>query len=175
MTESRKEALMKEARERAYAYEKRYHGCSQMVLLALQELLDLEDDLAFKAANSLVVGQAFTGNTCGVLSAGIMILGMKYGRSRAELEEGTAGVLKGILPAYRLVKWFEDEFGTTVCRDISGMKVGENGLKRMVARGPAVEEDINQERLEHCSQLTGKTAEKVVELIFEEDEAATSK
>jgi hypothetical protein len=100
---------------------------------------------------------------------------MKYGRSRADIEEGTAGVLKGILPAYRLVKWFENEFGTTVCREISGMKVSERGLKQMVARGPAVEEDINQERLENCSQLTGKTAEKVIELIFEEDEALMNK
>lgn len=139
-----------------------------MIMLTLQELLGLEDDLTFKAANSLVVGQAFTGNTCGVLSAGIMVLGMKYGRGRAEIEEGTAGVLKGILPAYRLVKWFEDEFGTTICREISGMKMSENGLKQMIAKGPAVEEDIDQDRLERCSQLTGKVAEKVVELISEE-------
>ena len=161
-----KGAFKKEARERAYNYERRYHGCSQCTLLALQELLGLEDELTFKAASSLCGGLALTGNTCGALSAGVMVLGMKYGR--ANIEEGLAGLVKGMLPAYRLVKWFKSEFGTTVCHEISGFEIDEEGLKGAIADPEAMEAGLDPELIEKASQLCGKTAAKVAELISEE-------
>jgi C_GCAxxG_C_C family probable redox protein len=153
-------------KERAYNYERRYHGCSQCPLLALQEFLGLEDELTFKAASSLCGGLAFSGNTCGALSAGVMVLGMKYGR--ANIEEGLAGLVKGMLPAYRLVKWFEGEFGTTLCREISGLQMDEEILKAMAAAPEAMEAALPTELIEKCSQIVGKTAEKVAEIISEE-------
>jgi len=153
-------------KERAYNYEKQYHGCSQCPLLALQEYLGLEDELTFKAASSLCGGLAFSGNTCGALSAGVMVLGMKYGR--ANIEEGLAGLVKGMLPAHRLVKWFEGEFGTTVCRELSGLQMDEELLKAMAAAPEAMEAALPAELIEKCSQIVGKTAEKVAELISEE-------
>jgi len=159
-------AESKSAKERAYNYERQYHGCSQCALLALQELLGFEDELTFKAASSLCGGLAFSGNTCGALTAGVMVLGMKYGR--ANIEEGLAGLVKGMLPAYRLVKWFEGEFGTTACREISGIQMDEEMLKAMTAAPEAMEAGLPPELIEKCSQLVGKTAEKVAELISEE-------
>jgi len=153
-------------KERAYNYERQYHGCSQCPLLALQEYLGLEDELTFKAASSLCGGLAFSGNTCGALSAGVMVLGMKYGR--ANIEEGLAGLVKGMLPAHRLVKWFEGEFGTTVCRELSGLQMDEELLKAMAAAPEAMEAALPAELIEKCSQIVGKTAEKVAELISEE-------
>ncbi len=161
-----KEAFKKEARERAYNYEREYHGCSQCTLLTFQELLGLEDELTFKAASSLCGGLAMTGNTCGALSAGVMVLGMKYGR--ANIEEGLAGLLKGMRPAYKLVKWFEDEFGTTVCHEISGFKIDEESFKMAASNPEAMEAGLAPELIEKCSQLVGKTAERVAELISEE-------
>ena len=64
----------KEAREKAYNYEREYHGCSQATLLALQEVLSLEDESIFKSASFLCGGLAFMGKTCGALTAGVMIL-----------------------------------------------------------------------------------------------------
>jgi len=153
-------------KERAYNYERQYHGCSQCPLLALQEYLGLEDELTFKAASSLCGGLAFSGNTCGALSAGVMVLGMKYGR--ANIEEGLAGLVKGMLPAHRLVKWFEGEFGTTVCRELSGLQMDEELLKARAAAPEAMEAALPAELIEKCSQIVGKTAEKVAELISEE-------
>ena len=153
-------------RERAYNYERQYHGCSQCTLLALQELLGLEDELTFKAASSLCGGLAFSGNTCGALTAGVMVLGMKYGR--ANIEEGLGGLVKGMLPAYRLVKWFEGEFGTTVCREISGIQMDEEMLKALTAAPEAMEAGLPAELIEKASQLVGKTAEKVAQIVSEE-------
>lgn len=86
----------------AYSYEARYHGCSQALLLTFQELLGLEDELTLKAASPLCSGVALMGHTCGALIAGVMVMGMKYGRARPE--EGIDGILRGMRPATRLVR-----------------------------------------------------------------------
>lgn len=65
-----------------------------------KEALDLEDELALKAASSLCGGVALSGNTCGALSAGIMVMGMKHGRG--DLKEGFASVMKAMVPANKL-------------------------------------------------------------------------
>ena len=153
-------------KERAYNYEKRYHGCSQCTLLALQEFLGLEDELTFKSASYLCGGLAFSGNTCGALSAGVMALSMKYGR--ANIEEGLVGLIRGMLPAHRLVKWFEGEFGTTTCHEISGIQMDEEILKALAAAPEAMEAALPAELIEKCSQLVSKTAEKVAEIISAE-------
>ena len=165
-----KDALKKEAREKGYNYERQYHGCSRCTLLALQEVLGLEDELTFKAISPVCGGLAFTGHTCGVLSAGVMVLGMKY--ASTNIEEGFTSLLKGMLPAYRLVKWFEGEFGTTACHEISGFQMDEKTLKAITANPKALENSLDPELVEKCSQIVGKTAEKVIEIIVEEDSAA---
>ena len=112
-----KEAMREEARSRGFKYESTYHGCSQCTMLALQEVLGLEDELVFKAASCLHGGMPVEGKVCGALNAGVMVLGMKYGR--ASLEERIAGTLKGMLQVLKLVKRFEQEFGTTACLEIT--------------------------------------------------------
>lgn len=155
----------REAREAASNYERQYHGCSQATLLALQEALGLEEESVFKSASSLSGGLALMGKTCGALIAGVMVLGMKYGR--AHFEEGLGSLLKGCLPAYRLVKWFEGEFGTTVCHEISGLEMDEGTLNRAIQDPVAFEEGLDPELIENASQLCGKVAQKVIEMITE--------
>jgi len=159
-----KEVLKKAAREKAYNYERQHHCCSQATMLALQEVLGLEDELTFKATSSVCGGMALSGNTCGALSAGVMVMGMKYGRGN--IKEGMASVMRGMLPAAKLVKWFESEFGTTVCREISGFEMSEDALKAAIANPLAMLEELDPQFVEKCSQICGKTAEKVVEIVF---------
>jgi C_GCAxxG_C_C family probable redox protein len=159
--------LKKTAREKAYHYEVNYHCCSQATMLALQEVLGMEDELTLKATSSVCGGMALSGNTCGALSAGVMVIGMKYGRG--DIKEGFTKVMKGMLPAAKLVKWFEKEFGTVMCRDISGFEMDEDMLKTAMENPEAMMEASDPEQVEKCSQLCGKTAEKVIEIISEED------
>ena len=70
-----KDELRREARKRAYEYEKNFHGCSQAVLLTLQELMDMGDDLSFRAASALCAGVG-VGKTCGALTGGVMALSL---------------------------------------------------------------------------------------------------
>ena len=159
--------LKKTAREKAYHYEINYHCCSQATMMALQEVLGMEDELTLKATSSVCGGMALSGNTCGALSAGVMVIGMKYGRG--DIKEGFDKVMKGMLPAAKLVKWFEKEFGTVICRDITGFEMDIDSLKQAMDAPLAMLDSLDQEQVEKCSQLCGKTAEKVIEIISEED------
>jgi len=163
-----KEVLAEEARKRASDYESQYHGCGQSALLALQEVLGLEDEQVFKSASGLCGGMAFEGKFCGALTTGLMILGMKFGR--ANIQDGLPGILKGIMPAHKLMRRFDQEFGTTVCREILGGAMGqtsEEQFRAMIANPEALEE-MSRKVLAKCSQVVGKTAAMVVEIISEE-------
>jgi C_GCAxxG_C_C family probable redox protein len=74
---------VKEIRRRAHEND-RYGGCSQSVLLALQEGLGIGGPESFKAATVLSGGVARRGETCGALIGGLMALGLVYGRERME-------------------------------------------------------------------------------------------
>lgn len=164
-----KEAMREEARSRGFKYESTYHGCSQCTMLALQEVLGLEDELVFKAASCLHGGMPVEGKVCGALNAGVMVLGMKYGR--ASLEERIAGTLKGMLQVLKLVKRFEQEFGTTACLEITEGQtkvMDEEVLKHLIAH-PDEMEEMSKELIKRCSQVVSKTAAMVVDIINEED------
>ena len=77
------ETLVKEIRRRAHFYDK-YSGCSQSVLLALQEGLGLGNLESFKAATVLSGGVGRRGETCGALLGALMAVGLVEGRSRMQ-------------------------------------------------------------------------------------------
>lgn len=150
------EAFKREARERAYKYECEFHGCSQAVLRTFQELLDLEDELMFKAAGPLCAGLGL-GKSCGALAAGVMVLGMVHGRAR--MEEGIGGLMKGFMLAQALVRRFEQEFGTTACYEISGVDWADMQAVTQFFSTPAAEK---------ACEVAAKTAEMVADLLSEE-------
>src|SRR4030042_7102056 len=77
-------ALLKRVEESAYDYEKAYHGCSQCVLQAIQDHLEVGDAATFRSASALAGGVALMGDSCGALIAGIMALGLVFGRRKIE-------------------------------------------------------------------------------------------
>ena len=153
-----KESLKMQARKKAHDYELQFHGCSQSVLLTFQELLGLEDELTFKAAGPLCAGLGMS-RTCGALIAGMMALGMKYGRPR--IEDGIEGLFSGLLIAQSLVRKFEQEYGTTSCLEISRLDWTDLDAVIQALNSP--------DFLARCARVVGKTAEMVAEIIAEVD------
>ena len=80
------EDLTEKIGRRAHNY-MRYSGCSQSVLLALQEGLHIGDQASFKSATVLSGGVARRGETCGALLGALMALGLVEGRERIENTE----------------------------------------------------------------------------------------
>ncbi len=109
---------------KALAYDK-YSGCSQSVLLALQDAFRIGDVASFKAATVLSGGVARRGETCGALLGGLMALGLVAGRTDIT---DTQAYRDAMTPAYELIATFQQRlhqaFGfetaltTTLCQEI---------------------------------------------------------
>ena len=109
---------------RALEYDK-YSGCSQSVLLALQEAFEIGGLESFRAATVLSGGVARRGETCGALLGGLMALGLVCGRDDIR---DTQAYRDAMRPANEIVDKFKkrlmEEFGfeepleSTICRDI---------------------------------------------------------
>jgi C_GCAxxG_C_C family probable redox protein len=118
------EELIADIRRRAQ-HNDRHSGCSQSVLLALQEGLGVGDQDSFKAATVLSGGVARRGETCGALLGALMALGLVRGRARME---DTPAYVAAVADADALCDDFQrrlgDEFrfeeplASTLCRDI---------------------------------------------------------
>ncbi len=57
-------------------------SCSQSVCLAFAEDFGIDRETALKLSCALGGGMAHTGNTCGAVTGALMVIGMKYGRTR---------------------------------------------------------------------------------------------
>ena len=93
------------AEELASTYGPQYHGCAQIVVASLMEILGIRDESVLMAA-SCFAGGAKRCLTCGAISGGLMILGLKYGRRR--LEDGVEAEEASLEPAGELVDRFKE-------------------------------------------------------------------
>jgi C_GCAxxG_C_C family probable redox protein len=59
-------------------------SCSQAVLTAYSDLFNLDRKTALKISQPFGGGIAHQGETCGAVSAAFMVIGLKYGRTKAE-------------------------------------------------------------------------------------------
>ncbi|GAB6273999.1 MAG: hypothetical protein STSR0004_08620 [Peptococcaceae bacterium] len=111
-------------RKKAHEYDK-FSGCSQSVILSIQEEFGLEDLPAFKAATVFGGGGARCGETCGALVGAFMALGLVIGREKIE---ETEVYQKAMAPAQEIRKIFMNELKTqlgfkqdlktTLCKEI---------------------------------------------------------
>jgi C_GCAxxG_C_C family probable redox protein len=123
---------VKEIGRKALEYDK-YSGCSQSVLLALQEAFGIGDLESFKAATVLSGGVARMGETCGALLGGLLALGLVVGR---EDITDTQAYRDAMVPSVEIIKEFQlrlqKTFGftepleNTICRDIQKRIYGES-------------------------------------------------
>ncbi len=113
-----KSKLIEEVGERAYEYEKDYHGCAQSALKALQEHLNIGDDLTFKAASALAGGGGRMGGVCGALLGGMMAISLAFGREKMEPSEDSAGYETAHNFAGELGDKFREAFGGITCREV---------------------------------------------------------
>ncbi len=165
---------IKEIGRKALEYDK-YSGCSQSVLLALQEAFDIGNIESFKAATVLSGGVARKGETCGALIGGLLALGLVVGR---EDMTDTQTYRDAMVPSDEIIREFQkrlqETFGfdepleSTICRNIQQRIYGEGfdltdpvSYKAFLDAGghgnkgcPLV-----------CAVAAEVTAEKIIELI----------
>ncbi len=102
----------------AMTYLKQYDSCTQSVLWAFMEALGMENRMVLRAGGAMQGGM-MSSLTCGVHTAGLMILGLLVGRG--SLESGLDGMMPIILPAQRMVKTLTGRIGGHSCLDMTGV------------------------------------------------------
>jgi C_GCAxxG_C_C family probable redox protein len=105
-------------------YMKISFNCAQSSFLALEEQFGLEGDDILKALTPLA-GIAERGETCGAVTGPLMAIGLVYGRDKNQLGNWEK-YRESLLPAGRFCSQFEQEFGSTMCRDIQKAKFGRS-------------------------------------------------
>jgi len=116
-------------------------NCSQSVFASFAVDMGMERDVALKTAQSFGGGMAQMGQTCGAVTGAFMVIGLKYGRTRADDDEAKRRT-------YALVREFVEQFkarnGTILCRALLGCDIStpegnraakEKGLFSIVCPG----------------------------------------
>jgi C_GCAxxG_C_C family probable redox protein len=112
--------------EKAIALFKEGFSCSQAVLAAYSKQFELEQETAMKLSAGFGGGMKMAG-TCGALTGGLMVIGLKHGHINAEDKEG-----KKRLGA--LIKDFTARFKARTsalnCKDLMNCDIStEEGLR----------------------------------------------
>jgi C_GCAxxG_C_C family probable redox protein len=163
-----KEELLKQAYERGFRYERKYAGCAQSVLLAIQETFGIEDPAVFKSASGLAGGMGLTiKGPCGGLTGGIMALSQKYGRERSKIEDTERVRFKSYELARKLCERFIDEYGSCICRDVQRKVLG----RAYDLSDPREYQEFEKAggHAEKCPLVVGKAASWVTEIILEQE------
>ncbi len=157
---------------RAHEYDQ-YSGCSQSVLLALQEGLGIGDLESFKAATVLSGGVARRGETCGAILGALMGLGLVSGREEIEdTPQYTYAMGLADEICDRFQQRLEEEFGfempleSTLCSEIQTRIYGRSfDLRNPKDRDAFLEAGGHSD--EGCYKVCGVAAEVAVEKLLE--------
>ena len=108
---------------------KKGYNCSQTVLCYFSEELGLDEETALKISCPFEMGMYESGQ-CGAVTAGYMVLGLKYGSTdfdrRIELAKKTLAFKNE----------FQDTMGSVNCKELLGMKVMEgNNIEKAAEEG----------------------------------------
>jgi C_GCAxxG_C_C family probable redox protein len=151
-------------RKRAHDYDFNCHGCSQAVVQCFLDVFEENNVALFMAASPFAAGMSMTGNNCGALIGGLMVLGAVFGRRSTG--DGMEGIIDGIRPSRKLVKHFQGRFGAINCRELTQTNLADPVKAEAYFAGGG---------LEQCAGITGEVAALVGELLYDERAKKKSK
>lgn len=103
-------------------------SCSQAVLASHAPLFGLDEEFALRVAAAFGGGISRTGGICGALAGALMVIGLRYGKVRAEDEEAKERTYH---VAGELLRRFRAQHGSVLCRDLLGCDISSPaGLQR---------------------------------------------
>lgn len=102
-------------------------SCSQAVLSAYSDLFDLNRELALKISQPFGGGMAHMGEMCGAVTGAFLVIGLKYGRVKAEDIEAKEKTYELV---QEFVKRFKSIHGSVNCTELLGFDLGTpEGMK----------------------------------------------
>jgi len=144
--------------EEALAYFSEGFSCAQSVCAAYAPLFGMEREMALRAAGAFGGGMGRSGQTCGVVTGAIIVIGLKYGKTRAE-DNATRETCYAV--AAEFIRRFEARHGALTCPDLLGCHIG-TPEGRALAHDERLYETI-------CADLVRDAAE-ILEALLEIEE-----
>ena len=145
-------------KQTAIGYLKRYDSCTQAILWAFMEALEMEDRMVLRAGGAMQGGMMCS-LTCGVHTAGLMILGMLIGRE--DIETGLDGLMPIIAPSQDLVRRLNQRLGGHSCLEMTGVDFTD--LEAALAY------KLSDDH-EKCINLVGVGAETIAQFLQERND-----
>lgn len=122
-------------------------------MLSVAEGKSIQSELIPKIATGFCGGIARTSGICGAVSGAVMAISVYYGRSLPD-----EPIDKSYVPVKKLIEIFENKFGSTNCRQLTGCDLGtEEGRKRYFATN----------MLERCRGYTEEATRMAMSIIEE--------
>jgi C_GCAxxG_C_C family probable redox protein len=114
------------------AFEERFN-CCQAVLAIYGPRFGLERELALKLASGFGGGIGHLGESCGVVTGALMVIGLKHGATVAgdkESQDKTYGLIS------RFLERFKARHGSILCRELLGYDISTpQGLQAVKDKG----------------------------------------
>ncbi len=102
-------------------------SCSQSVISAYADIYGLNPELALKISQPFGGGMAHMGEICGAVTGAFLVIGLKYGRIKAEDIEAKEKTYELVL---EFVKRFKSLNGSINCTELLGYDLGTpEGMK----------------------------------------------
>jgi C_GCAxxG_C_C family probable redox protein len=125
--------MVKDHLEEALELFKSGYHCSQAVLAAFSEDLDLPKETALKISCPFGGGLGGYGRTCGALTGAMMVVGLKYGTTKAtDLDAKKLSREK----TRQLIEAFEKVYGTSNCNELVGFDRSNLSGAELMAKLP---------------------------------------
>jgi C_GCAxxG_C_C family probable redox protein len=103
------------------------------VLSSFGEELGLDRERALRVAGAFGGGIARMGETCGAVTGALMVIGLKYGKTKAK-DEGARDKTYELVGEF--VARFKDRHGSIVCKELLGCDLSNpEGLKIASEKG----------------------------------------
>jgi C_GCAxxG_C_C family probable redox protein len=167
MEENTRDALLERAYQLGSECSRKYRGCSQCVVAAVQDTLGIRDDAVFKAATGLAGGIGLTGiGPCGALSGGVLALSQLVGRERSNIADPENVRQRSYDLAEKRVNAYLNEFGAIACRDVQIKRFG----RPYYLRDQQEKQKFQDAGTYHgkCPDVVGKAARMTVKIILDE-------
>ncbi len=140
--------------EEAVSCFKKSFNCAQAVLSAYGPSLGLDKEKALRVAGAFGGGMAHMGEVCGAVTGAFMVIGLKYGKVRADDDLSKERTYQVTL---ELVEKFKSRHGSILCRKLLGHNIST----------PAGWEQAKREELFStlCPQLVRDAAQILEEIL----------
>jgi len=171
-----KEEIIKDIHEQAFRTQMNYRGCTQIVVQALMDHLDMFSQEVFRAATPFSAGVARKGDICGALIGALMGIGLCFGRNNlaeagSPKEFGQSPYSKTVDLSEEMFNKFKEFWGTVKCFDIQEKIIG----KRMDTKDPEVQKMVQSGEYfnvlsQKCCYVSSTAAKMGAEIILREIE-----